>query len=153
MKVLLALQKALRGEVVEGFPMKLPPPVATLIGFEPVAFEEGKATFRLEAKREKHANPMGTVHGGILCDVADAAMGMSCASLLEEGESFTTLELKMNYLRPVWDGTLEARATVVHQGKTMVYLECELFRLPEQKLIAKASSTCLILRGEQAKGR
>ena len=153
MKVLLAIQRALQGESVEGFPMKLPPPVATLIGFEPVAIEEGKAVFRLEAKRDKHANPMGTVHGGVLCDVADAAMGMACASLLEEGESFTTLELRMNFLRPVWDGTLEARGKVVHQGKSMVYLECDLVRLPEQKLIARASSTCLILRGEQAKGR
>ena len=96
---------------------------------------------------------MGTLHGGILCDVADAAMGMACASLLDEGESFTTLELKINFLRPVLDASLEARARVVHSGKSMVYLECEIVALPEEKLVAKASSTCTILRGEQARGR
>src|SRR5881227_662721 len=126
MKVLEAIQRTLRGETVEGFPMTLPPPVA---------------------------NPMGTLHAGILCDVADEAMGMACASLLDEGESFTTLELKINFLRPVLDASLEARARVVHSGKSMVYLECEIVALPEEKLVAKASSTCTILRGEQAKGR
>lgn len=153
MKLLGAIQRALRGEAVEGFPMKLPPPVAALIGFEPVKVEEGAAVFRLEARRDKHANPMGTLHGGILCDLADAAIGMACASLLEQGESFTTLELKINFLRPVTGALLEARARVVHGGKSMVYLECEVVALPEEKLVAKSSSTCLILRGEQAKGR
>ncbi len=133
--------------------MMLPPPVATLIGFEAVSVEKGAAVFRLQTRRDKHANPMGTVHGGILCDVADAAMGMACASLLDDGESFTTLELKINYLRPVLDGLLEARARVVHSGKSMVYLECDVVALPDEKLVARASSTCTILRGDQAKGR
>jgi uncharacterized protein (TIGR00369 family) len=153
MNMLEAIQRALRGEAIEGFSMRIPPPVATLIGFEPVKVEEGAAVFRLEARRDKHANPMGTVHGGILCDLADAAMGMACASLLDLGESFTTLELKINYLRPVLDALLEARARVVHRGKSMVYLECDVVVLSDEKLVARASSTCLILRGEQAKGR
>ena len=153
MKLLASIQRALRGEAVEGFPMKIPPPVATLIGFEPVQVEEGAATFRLEARRDRHANPMGTVHGGVLCDLADAAMGVACASLLEQGESFTTLELKINFLRPVTDALLEARARVVHGGKTVVYVECDVLALPEGKLVAKSSSTCMILRGEKAKGR
>ncbi len=153
MTPLEALRRSLKGESLEGSPMKLPPPVAELIGFHPTAVEEGKAVFRMEAKMSKHANPMGTLHGGILCDIADAAMGVACASLLAEGESFTTLELKMNYLRPVWDATLEARGTVVHRGRAMVYLECEVVTVPEGKLVGKASSTCLVLRGDAAKGR
>jgi uncharacterized protein (TIGR00369 family) len=153
MDVFEAIQRALRGETTEGFAMLLPPPVATLIGFEPVRAERGSAVFRLDARRDKHANPMGTVHGGILCDLADAAMGMACATLLQLGESFTTIELHMTYLRPVLDVTLEARARVVHTGRTLVYLECDLVSLPEEKLVAKATSTCTILRGEQAKGR
>ena len=153
MKLLEAFQRALRGERVEGLPMRFPPPVATLIGFEAVKVEKGAAVFRLEARRDKHANPMGTIHGGILCDVADAAMGMACASLLDEGESFTTLELKINYLRPVLDASLEARGNVVYSGKSLVYLECNVVIMPEEKLVARASSTCLILRGEQATGR
>jgi len=151
MNVLDALKRAIRGEATEGFTMRLPPPVATLIGFEPVSVERGAAVFRLDARRDKHANPMGTIHGGILCDLADAAMGMACASLLELGESFTTIELRMTYLRPVLDAQIEARARVVNSGKSLVYLECEI--VADEKLVAKSSSTCLILRGEQARGR
>ena len=84
-----------------------PPPIATLIGFTLVAVEPGHAVVELEAA-ERHANPMGTLHGGVLCDVADAAMGMAWAATLGEGETFTTLELKINFLRPVWTGKLVA---------------------------------------------
>jgi uncharacterized protein (TIGR00369 family) len=60
----------------------------------------GRALVTLAAER-RHANPMGTLHGGILCDIADAAMGMAFASTLAPGESFTTIELKINFFRPV----------------------------------------------------
>jgi uncharacterized protein (TIGR00369 family) len=153
MKPLDAISKILAGEKVPDFRMQLPPTVAITIGFEPKSIAKGEAVFVLDANMERHANPMGTLHGGILCDVADGAMGMACASLLEEGESFTTLELKINYLRPVRNAKLEARAKAVHAGKTQVYLECELVTVPDEKLVAKANSTCLILRGELAKGR
>jgi uncharacterized protein (TIGR00369 family) len=153
MSLLTSIQRTLAGERPEGFTMRLPPPVAELIGLMPVAIDHGSAVFRLEARRDKHANPMGTLHGGIVCDLTDAAMGMSCASLLEQGETFTTLELKTNFFRPVTDAVLEARARVVHAGKTLVYLECDVVVVPDEKLVAKSSSTCLILRGDQAKGR
>jgi uncharacterized protein (TIGR00369 family) len=82
-----------------------PPPIATLIGFRIAAVEAGSAVMEMEAGPQ-HANPMGTLHGGILGDLADAAMGMAYASTLDEGESFTTLELKINFLKPVWTGRL-----------------------------------------------
>ena len=129
-----------------------PPPIALLLGFRLTRVETDNVTVEMDADA-RHANPMGTLHGGILCDVADAAMGMACASLLDEGESFTTLELRINFLRPVLDASLEARARVVHAGKSLVYLECDVVALADEKLVAKASSTCLILRGEQARGR
>jgi uncharacterized protein (TIGR00369 family) len=153
MKALDAISRVLRGESVPGFPMKLPPPVASLVGFEAVSVEAGRTVFRLQTTLEKHANPMGTVHGGILCDLADAAMGMACASTLDAGESFTTLELKTNFLRPVREATLEARATVIHRGKSLVYVECDVVQVPEGKLVARASSTCTVLRGAEAAGR
>src|SRR6266850_8571563 len=87
-------------------------PVGKLIGFRPTSVEPGKAVFELEAGPQ-HANPMGTLHGGIICDVADAAMGTAYASTLDEGESFTTLELKINFLRPFWTGRLVATARTV----------------------------------------
>jgi len=153
MSILPLIQRTLAGEKIEGFPMMLPPPIAQTIGFEPISVGEGSAVFRLDIKREKHANPMGTVHGGVLVDIADAAMGMSCASLLQLGESFTTVELTINYFRPVVNGVVEARAKVVNASKTLIYLECDIVSVPEGKLVAKTKSSCLVLRGEQAKGR
>ena len=80
---------------------------------------------KLEAG-EQHANPMGTLHGGILCDLADAAMGMAFFSTCAEGESFTTLELKINFLRPFWTGTLLAHGWVVQRGRTVGMTECDV---------------------------
>ncbi len=73
-----------------------PPPIAQLIGFDLISVEPGKAIVQFQAT-EAHANPMGTLHGGILCDIADAAMGIAYSSNLAEGESSTTLELKINF--------------------------------------------------------
>jgi len=101
---------------------------------------------------ERHSNPMGTIHGGILCDLADAAMGVAFFSTLEPGESFTTLELKINFLRPFWTGKLIARGRVVQRGKTTGMVECDVFD-EQERLIARSSSTCLVLRGEMAEGR
>ena len=84
-----------------------PPPVAELLGIRLVSVGDGEVVFELEVRPE-HANPMGTIQGGVICALADAAMGMAYASRLEEGESFTTLELKANYLRAVTEGTLVA---------------------------------------------
>ena len=129
-----------------------PPPIAQLIGFRPIAAEPGQAVFELDTDLQRHANPMGTVHGGILCDLADAAMGFAYASALEEGETFTTLELKMNFLRPVWQTRLTATANVVQRGRTVGLVECDVTDA-EGRLVARASSTCLTLRGPQAQGR
>src|ERR1700690_3415379 len=80
-------------------------PVADFLGITFASQSNGNAVaeFRAEAQ---HANPMGTLHGGILCDLADAAMGVAFAGTLQPDESFTTLELKINFLRPVWSGLL-----------------------------------------------
>jgi len=127
------------------------PPIAQLIGFRVVAVEPGRVVIHLQAD-ERLANPMGTLHGGVLCDVADAAMGMAYASRLEDGESFTTLELKINYLKPVWRGRLEAIGSVTKMGRTVGLVECEVFD-EKRALVAKVSSTCMTLRGDAASGR
>jgi uncharacterized protein (TIGR00369 family) len=129
-----------------------PPPIAQLIGFEPVELEPARAVFRLEVDPARHANPMGTVHGGVLCDLADAAMGYAYASTLDDDETFTTVELKINFLRPVWGGEIYATAHVVSRGRTIGLLECDIADAAG-KLVARASSTCMTLRGERAEGR
>jgi uncharacterized protein (TIGR00369 family) len=128
-----------------------PPPIAALIGFTLSAVAPGEAVIELVAGRQ-HANPMGTLHGGVLCDIADAAMGIAYASTLAEGETFATLELKINFLKPVWTGKLRAVARIVKRGKTVGLLECDITE-EHQSLVARASSTCMTLRGEEARGR
>ena len=95
---------------------------------------------------------MGTLHGGVLCDIADAAMGMAYASNLNEGETFTTLEMKMNFLKPVWNARLRATGQVVKQGETVGLVKCDVVDEQEQ-LVAHATSTQMTLRGEMAQGR
>ncbi|HZX95814.1 MAG TPA: PaaI family thioesterase [Myxococcales bacterium] len=129
----------------------LPPVLNTIGGVTAVSIEPGRAVFDLEAAA-RHHNPMGTLHGGILCDIADAAMGMAYAARLEEGESFTTLELKINFLKPVRNGRLRAEARVVKAGRTVGMVECDVVDAGGS-LVARASSTCMTLRGEMAKGR
>jgi uncharacterized protein (TIGR00369 family) len=126
-------------------------PVARLIGFEAEKIGEGRAVVALAAGPQ-HANPMGTLHGGILCDIADAAMGMAFASTLAPDESFTTIELKMNFFRPVWQARLTAEGTVVQRGRTIGYVECTITD-EQSRVIAKAASTCMVLRGDMATGR
>jgi uncharacterized protein (TIGR00369 family) len=111
----------------------------------------GRAVIELEAT-ERHANPMGTLHGGVLCDIADAAMGLAYASALEEDETFTTLELKINFLKPIWNAKLTAVALIVKKGRTVGLVEC---RVTDEtgSLVAHSTSTCLTLRGEKAQGR
>src|SRR3984893_8958959 len=100
-------------------------PIARLIGFEAKDIADGRATVVLVAGPQ-HANPMGTLHGGILCDIADAAMGIAFASTLGPEESFTTVELKINFFRPVWEARLRAEGKVLRRGSMMGYMECEI---------------------------
>ncbi|HEV3206755.1 MAG TPA: PaaI family thioesterase [Terriglobales bacterium] len=138
------IQKMLRGDVP-------PPPIGRLLGFRLVSAQPGEAVMELVAGPQ-HANPMGTLHGGVLCDIADGAMGIAYACTLEEDESFTTLELKINFLRPVWNARLRALGRVVKKGATVGMAECDVLD-EEERLVAKATCTCMTLRGKQARGR
>lgn len=127
------------------------PNIAKTLGFTMTDIAPGRSTMEIEVD-ERFANPMGTLHGGVLCDIADAAMGMAYASELERGETFTTLELKINFMKPVWRGHLRAEGKVVKRGRTVGLVECDV--LDEKgSLVARASSTCMTLRDEKAKGR
>jgi uncharacterized protein (TIGR00369 family) len=88
----------------------------------------------------------------VLCDLADAAMGMAYASTLAAGETFTTLELKINFLRPVWRAHLRAEGRLVDNGRTVGLVECDITD-EKDRLIARATSTCMTLRGDAAAGR
>lgn len=128
-----------------------PPPIAKLIGFRLLEVDVGHTVFELEAEA-RHANPMGTLHGGILCDLADAAMGMAMASTLEDDESFTSLDIATKFLKPVWAARLRATGYVVKRTRTLGLLECEITD-EKGSLVARSYSTCMVLRGSEALGR
>jgi uncharacterized protein (TIGR00369 family) len=128
--------KVLRGELT-------PPPIARLLGFGVKSIEPGHAVFEMKAD-ERHHNPMGTLHGGVYCDLADAAMGYAYAATLGEGETFTTIELKINFLRAVRKATLTAEAKVVKAGSTLGYVECDI-KDEAGRLVARVASTCMKL--------
>ena len=137
MTMLEVAQQMVRGE-------REPFPIAKLLGMTMTAAEVGKVTFTL-AVDERFHNPLGTLHGGIYTDLADAAMGWAYATTLAEGESFTTIELKVNFLRAVRRDTLTATGTVVKHGSTLGYVECEVLD-GAGRLVAKVASTCLKLK-------
>ena len=110
-----------------------------------VARALGRADRQTLEAGERHHNPMGTLHGGVYCDLADAAMGYAYAATLAEGESFTTVELKINFLRAVREAILTAEARVVKAGSSLGYVECEV-KDERGRLVAKAASTCMKLR-------
>jgi uncharacterized protein (TIGR00369 family) len=117
--------------------------VAQHIGFRLAEIARGRCLVEFDAE-ERHQNPMGTLHGGVLCDIADAAMGMAYASELTATESFTTIELKINFLRPFWTGRLLAEGTVLRKGRAFGLLQCRILDRPGN-LVAFATATCMTL--------
>src|SRR5262247_2520667 len=143
-KMVDGMQAMLRGEAP-------PPAAATLLGMRLASFAAGEALVQLDATAA-HGNPMGTVQGGIIAAIADATMGWAYMTTLGEGESYTTVEMKINFLRPVRQGRIVARARVKKGGRTVGLVECDVLD-ESDGLVAYAVSTCMTLRGEQAAGR
>ena len=113
------------------------------IGARITEAEPGRVVLELEAGPE-HRHGGGVVQGGIITQIADAAMGMSLMTEQESGLTNTTVELKINFLRPVADGRLPAVGRVVEMRNTLLFSEADV--LDEQgRLVARASSTCLAM--------
>ena len=141
------------GEVpAQGSRFIYPPTIAQTLGFRLIEVGPGTATMELMADTEIHANPMGTIHGGVLCDIADAAIGTAHATSLKEDESFTSIDLQINFFRPVWNGQIRAVAKPVNVGRLISRYVCDILR-DDDKLVAQVSSTVMTLRGDQASGR
>jgi uncharacterized protein (TIGR00369 family) len=129
-----------------------PPAIAKTLGFKLIEVGPGTATMEIVVDTDKHANPMGTIHGGVLCDIADAAIGTAHATSLEEGESFTSIDLQINFFRPVWKGRIRAVAKPVNAGRQISRYVCDILK-DDDKLVAQVTSTVMTLRGDQASGR
>jgi uncharacterized protein (TIGR00369 family) len=111
--------------------------------------EPGRVVLELQAGPQ-HRHGGGVVQGGVITQIADAAMGMSLATLQEDGMWNTTIELKINFLRPVVEGRLRAVGRVIEMKQTLLFSEADV--LDEQgRLVARASSTCMAV--PQGQGR
>jgi uncharacterized protein (TIGR00369 family) len=128
-----------------------PPPITRLVGFAFEALAEGRVVFAF-TPGEEHANPMAGTHGGVLTTVLDSAMGCAIATKLAVGQGYTTLELKINFVRPVTHATgrLLGEGRIVHMGTKTATAEGFL-RDAEGKLYAHATTTCLLF-GAQSGG-
>ena len=127
-----------------------PPPMAVTLGFAVTEAEEGRAVFRSEAAEFLY-NPIGVIHGGFAMTLLDSAMGVAIHTTLARGERYTTLETKVNFVRPILadTGPVRCEATVVHRGRRVATAEGRLIADATGKLLAHGTTTCLI---EEAKG-
>jgi len=134
--------------IIEG---KLPaPPIAETLAFRGFSVEEGLAVFECEPS-EFHYNPIGMVHGGLAATLLDSAMACAVHSMLPAGAGYTTVEMKINFVRPMTaaSGVVRAEGKVIQVGQTLATAEGRLTD-KRGKLCAFATETCLILR---AKGK
>jgi len=151
--VLTQLHQLLAGEPPSGASeMRYPTAISQLLGIEIVHVEEGSAVLRLAVDPARHGNQQGTIHGGLLVELADAAIGTAHSTLMLPGESFTSIDLHSDFLRPVWLDTLSAEAVALHSGRTISRYQCEVTR-SDGAVVARIISTVMTLRGEQSKGR
>lgn len=132
--------------------MKYPTAISQTLGIRVIEVGEGTAIVEISADSEIHGNQQGTVHGGLICELADAAIGTAHSTLMEKGESFASIDLKINFIRPVWKSTLRAVAKPIQSGRTISHYSCEIIR-DDGKLAATVVSTIMTLRGEMAEGR
>ena len=116
-------------------------PVWDLMGIKVVEMGEGEATLTMPVE-EKMTNPYGMMHGSGAYALADSAAAVAIASISERGKQFFTIEMKINYLEPVTEGIVEARAKVLRQGRIA---PCEVDVYNENRLVAKAIATYIIV--------
>lgn len=135
------LQKIISGE----FP---PPPIGVLMNFRIAEISEGHAVFTVEPA-EYHYNPIGVVHGGVAATLLDSALGCAIHSTLPAGASYTTLEIKVNFIRAMTSetGLVRCEANAIHLGGRTATAEGKI--IDEQgKLYAHGTTTCIIFRRE-----
>jgi uncharacterized protein (TIGR00369 family) len=121
-----------------------PPPIISLMDMTLSSVSRGTATFICEPN-ESHYNPIGAVHGGFMCTVLDSAAGCAVQTTLPAGVGYTSLEIKVNYLRPVsaTSGQLTAVGTVTKPGSRVAFAEAVITDA-DGRVVATASSTLLV---------
>ena len=118
-------------------------PLGSLLGIELQSMGDGESRWTMEAGPE-HANPMGTIHGGVLCDLGDAALGTAYMSTLDDDELFTTVDLTIHFVRPVRSERLEATGEVIHRGGSIGVSQSDIWNEDGER-VARLSGTCMTL--------
>lgn len=129
---------------------KLPPaPIAALMGFRPAEVEEGYVVFE-GTPDESVYNPIGMVHGGLVCTLADTVAACAVHSTLPAGLGYTSIDLNVSYIRPVTrdSGQLRATGEVVKPGRRVAFSRAEIVD-GSGKVVATATSSCLIIHPAQ----
>jgi uncharacterized protein (TIGR00369 family) len=130
-----------RGLIDGTFPA---PPITQTLGFSLIEAQHGRAVFS-GTPQMRHYNPIGTVHGGFAMTLLDSALGCAVHSTLSKGETYTTLEVKVNLVRPLTKdtGPVRAEGRIIHRGRTLGTAEGDI-KDASGKLYAHASTTCMI---------
>ncbi len=154
LSILDYLNKLIKSEITGDMHthMHYPTPISKTLDINIIEAGLGTASLQINATKEKHGNQQGTIHGGLLCELADAAIGTAHSTVVQEGETFTSVELKINFYRPVFEDILTAKASPLHSGKNLSHYQCDIFR-SDGKRAAMITSTVMTLRGDKAKGR
>lgn len=128
-----------KGEIPEA-------PAVTALDISIHEIEKGKANFEF-TPQDFHYNAVGTVHGGVISTILDTAMGCTLLSTLSEEFTFTTLELKINFLKAVTKqtGKMIAVGKIIHAGRTTAMIEASLIDI-NGKVYSHGTSTCLIMK-------
>ena len=138
--------KNLREKLYASWKTERPPSPATkTLGIRIMKLSKGRVVLEMEVDRKMH-NLSGTMHGGIMGDIADAAMGIALATTLKPEEDFTTIEFKMSFLRPHVKGLLRAAGTLAKRGRRITFTEATLTN-QEGEVVARSSGTCLMMQG------
>jgi uncharacterized protein (TIGR00369 family) len=122
---------------------KPPSPAIGTLGIRVRSIEEMKTVLEMDVDQRLH-NLSGTMHGGVMVDIADAAMGIAVASTLKPDEDMTTIELKMSFMRPHIKGLLVAEGTIAKRGRRIAFTEAVLTNT-KKEVLAKCSGTWLIM--------
>src|SRR2546422_10832588 len=120
-----------------------PSPALAPLGIKVRSIAESRAVLEMDVDEHLH-NLSGTMHGGVMVDIADAAMGIAVASTLRPDEDMTTIELKMSFMRPHVKGRLVAEGTIAKRGRRIAFTEAVLTNT-KKEVLAKCSGTWLIM--------
>ena len=122
-----------------------PPPMASVFGFVITDVEVGRVVFECTPDESAY-NPIGVVHGGLVCTLADSVVGCAVQTTLEAGVAYTSVDLNVSYLRPVTvdSGRLRAVGRVTKPGRRVAFASAEVFDAND-KVVATATSTLLVM--------